>query len=131
MGKEKHSKKRLREKSPEDFLVDRTNLKPQVLNKSQDEKIAKNLGLKLRDESKDGEYLPGGIKLPHDLQAVWDYAVNYANKWDMIERGLYKPTLVELDQMKAGKVTLKIDNRTGKIVKVTPVEEKKEEKDKQ
>ena len=127
MEEENRSEKQSeQEKSPEfkeGSFTDRTKIEPQKLSKSQLEGIAGKLGLELRDESKPREKLPGEIKLPAKLQAVWNYAVNYANKWDMIERGVYKPTLVELDQMKAKKIKLRIDNETGKIVKITPVEE--------
>jgi len=95
------------------------------LTKSQAEKIAEKLGFKLRDPNKKREKFPGEIDLPPHLQAVWDYSVNYANKWDMIRRGVIKPTLVELDQMKADKIKLRIQD--GKIIKVTPVEEEDDE----
>lgn len=109
-------------------LVDREQLKPQKLSQTKAGEIAKKLGFKIRDKSKKRGKLPGEIELPPDLKAVFDYAVNYSNKWDMIQKGIYKPTLVELDQMKADKVILRFDN-DGNIIKVTPVEEE-EEKDK-
>ena len=128
MEEENRSKKQLeQEKSPEDFLVDRTKIEPQKLSKSQLEGIAKKLELELRDESKPREKFDDEVTLPPRLKNVWDYAINYANKWDMIERGVYKPTLVELDQMKAKKIKLRIDNETGKIVKIMPIEEEEEE----
>lgn len=110
-------------------VVDRTKLKPQVLTKSQIERIAGKLGLELRDENKPREKFGDEVTLPPHLQVVWNYAVNYANIHDMIERGVYKPTLVELDQMKAKKIKLRIDNESGKIVKITPMEEEEEETD--
>jgi len=83
------------------------------------------MGVKVVDEKqKKRKKFHDEVELPPHLQAVFDYAVNYANKWDMIEKGIYKPTLVELDQMRANKVKLRIQD--GKIIKVTPVEEEEE-----
>ena len=103
-------------------LVDRESLNISSDQVDKAKKIVESLGFKLRDESKPRERLPGEIDLPPKLKAVWDFATNYASKWDMIKRGVYKPTLVELDQMNAKKITLRID-KDGNIIKVTPVEE--------
>ena len=101
-------------------LIDRDSLDNE-LTQSQAKDIANRLGFKVRDPN-EKLTIDGEITLPPHLQAVWDFAVDYANKWDMIERGVYKPTLVELDQMEADKIKLRVDN-DGNIIKVTPIEE--------
>ena len=68
------------------------------------------------DNEPDG-LLPGEIKLSPQQQKVFDFAVNYANKWEMYMKGMYKPTLVELDQFKARGLTIRLDD-TGKIINV-------------
>ena len=57
------------------------------------------------------------IELSPQMQKVFDFAVNYANKWDMFRKGLYKPTLVELDQFAAEGLTIRLDE-SGKIISV-------------
>lgn len=61
--------------------------------------------------------LPGEIKLSPQHQAIFDYAVNYANKWDMFMKGMYKPTLIELDQFAAEGLIIRLDE-SGKIISV-------------
>ncbi|KKM20302.1 hypothetical protein LCGC14_1646820 [marine sediment metagenome] len=61
--------------------------------------------------------LPGEINLSPQYQKIFDFAVNYANKWDMFMRGMYKPTLIELDQFVAEGLTIRLDE-SGKIINV-------------
>jgi len=67
-----------------------------------------------------GRKMPGEIKLSPQYKAIFDYAVNYANKYAMILNGTYKPTLIELDQMKAEGLTIRLDNK-GNIISVKNV----------
>ena len=64
-----------------------------------------------------GRKMPGEIKLSPQHKAIFDYAVNYANKWEMFMKGMYKPTLVELDQFRAEGLTIRLDD-SGKIINV-------------
>lgn len=57
------------------------------------------------------------IELSPQYQKIFDFAVNYANKWDMFRKGLYKPTPIEMDQFKAEGLTIRLDNR-GNIISV-------------
>lgn len=72
--------------------------------------------------------MPDEVKLPPHLRRVFDFTVNYANKWDMFRRGMYKPTLVELDQFKAKKLKIKL-NDEGYIIDVKKEEELTEEEE--
>ena len=73
-------------------------------------------GVNPHDNKPDG-LLPGEIKLSPQHQRVFDFAVNYANKWDMFRRGLYKPTLVELDQFRAEGLTIRLDDN-GNVISI-------------
>ena len=145
MGKEKRSKKQLQGKSHKMCarldhifengkgkcivcgLIDRSQIETQVLTRSQEERLAKHLGVKLRDESKGREKFNDEVTLPPHLQAVWNYAINYANAASMYEQGVIKASNNMKKQFAADKVVLRIDNETGKIVKITPVEKEEEE----
>ena len=110
-------------------LIDRSQIKTQVLTRSQEERLAKHLGVKLRDESKGREKFNDEVTLPPHLQAVWNYAINYANAASMYEQGVIKASNNMKKQFAADKVVLRIDNETGKIVKITPVEKEEEKTD--
>ncbi len=64
-----------------------------------------------------GHRLPGEIKLSPKNQAIFNFAVNYANKWEMYMKGMYKPTLVELDQFEAEGLTIRLDDN-GRIINI-------------
>lgn len=111
-------------------MVDRSVLTPQTLSKEQEQKIADRLGVKLRDSSIPREKFNDEVELPPHLKRAWDFAVDYANKYSMAERRVYKPTAKENKLFSADKIKIRIDNETGKIVKIfTEEEEEKEEID--
>ena len=56
------------------------------------------------------------VILPPDLQAVWDFAVNSANLYDMDRKGLKKMNPVLKDMIEHKKITLRIQD--GKIIKI-------------
>jgi len=66
------------------------------------------------------------INLTPQMQKIFDYAVNYANKYSMYMSGQYKPTLVELDQFKSDRLTVTLDVY-GNIIGVKVYEEEKED----
>ena len=69
------------------------------------------------------------IELSPQHKAIFDYAVNYANKWEMYIKGEYKPTPIELDQFESEGLTIRLDKKgyikSVKNVKKLPKQDKK------
>ena len=79
------------------------------------QEIRKNILIKKFEKRFSGE-----VELSPQRKAIFDYAVNYANKWEMYQKGEYNPTPIEMDQFEHKGLKMRL-YENGKIIKVEGV----------